>query len=225
MTTRFEKNLTTIQAQLLNIGYDLVEANRLLLDALRDCDEIKFHNAKAHIRNIENKPNELDADIINFLALYAPEAKNLRELISYLKITNELSRTFTNTKNLIKNFTELCNSVDINAIREYSVPMQISTLKALEQSINMIDITNCEDRDELDELYREVLIEEHKTNDLYEVVERCLSVEEFDENGFRKFHQILKALRKSSKIASRATAIATLILYIDKNTTKKPISK
>jgi len=42
--------------------------------------------------------------IIKILALHSPEAKDLREVVAYLKITNEILRASSNTRSLIRVF-------------------------------------------------------------------------------------------------------------------------
>ncbi len=210
MVTKFEESMNEIKAKVTDIGTGLLSANKLLLEALKDCDTQKFNEAKAHIKNIGAKANDIDNSIIKVLALYTPEAKDLRQVIAYLKITNELSRACSNSRSFIRGFTNVCEDVAIETINEYAVPMQTSTVKAIELTISMI---NCDDIDEIQEIYNDVLIEESKTDDLYEMVERNLTIQAQDSNNFEKFHKMLKALRKSGKIASRAISIANLLVY------------
>jgi len=94
--------------------------------------------------------------------------------------------------------------------------MQSATVAAITLTISLI---NCEDVDEVQAIYNDVLIEESKTDDLYEMVERKL-ICQADESStgtrvenFEKFHKMLRALRKSGKITSRAIAIANLLVY------------
>lgn len=212
MKSKFENDLNRTKYQLIEVGNALVDANTIILDALVDCNNKKIYLAQNCISKIINKLDNIDTYIVSILAVYSPEAKDLRCVVSYLKITNELSRVYSNTQKLITSLLDICSCVDIHTIREYSVPIQTSTLKALQLSIMMINIGECSD--ELEELYHDVLIEENKTNDLYEVTERNLSVKNKDEESFNQFHKILKALRRSSKIASRAMSIASLLVYV-----------
>ncbi len=207
----YEVELNNIKNKITTIGDGLVMANDLLLEALKTCDHEKFEEAKSNINNIGSKTSEIDNDIIKVLALYSPEAKDLRQVVSYLKITNELLRASTNTRSFIKGFTDVCSDVDINIITEYAIPMQRSTAKAVRYSINMLNI---ECKDELQDTYNDVLIEESKTDDLYEMVEKSLFAQAKESDDFEKFHNMLKALRKSEKIADRAISIANLLLYI-----------
>ena len=210
MISNFKTNLEEIKEKVIVIGHGLQEANRLILCALSDCDTQKFVNARAHIKNINAKTDDIDNSIIKILALYTPEARDLRQVIAYFKLTNELARACSNTRSFIRGFIDVCEDVDVATINEYAVPMQNSTVNAIALTLSMI---NCDDEDEIQEIYNDVLIEENKTDDLYEMVERNLSIQANDSNEFDKFHKMLRALRKSGKIASRAIAMANLLVY------------
>ncbi len=210
MLSNFQINLNEIKAKIIEIGTGLLEANILINSAIATCDDAKFQEARSHIKNIGSKSNDIDNNIIKVLALYTPEARDLRQVIAYLKITNELSRACSNTRSFIRGFTTVCDDVDTETINEYAVPMQTSTVKAIKLTMTMLE---CEDAEELQEIYNDVLIEENKTDDLYEMVERNLSQQADSVQSFEQFHKMLRALRKSGKIASRAISIANLLVY------------
>ena len=212
MLPTFKTNLDEVKNKITSIGNDLVKANELILKALKDCDQELFNDARNSIKNITSRTDEIDNAIIKILALYTPEAKDLRRVVAYFKITNEIARACSNTRSFIRGFTDVCNDLDVQTINEYTLPMQSSTVKAIRTSIAMI---NVEDADELQEMYEDVLIEENKADDLYEMIERQLVTEaENSKKGFEKFHKMLKALRKSEKIAGRAISVANLLVYI-----------
>ncbi|MBN2817126.1 MAG: hypothetical protein JXQ67_10620 [Campylobacterales bacterium] len=217
MISNFQTSLEEIKTKVIDIAKGLEAANQLILSALSDCETEKFIEARGYIKNINAKTDEIDNLIIKVLALYTPEARDLRRVIAYFKITNELARACSNTRSFIRGFTDVCKDVDVATISEYAVPMQTSTVAAITLCINMI---NCEDEDEIQEIYNDVLIEESKTDDLYEMVERSLFLQADDSlntdagiRSFEKFHKMLRALRKSGKIASRAIAMANLLVY------------
>lgn len=210
MLPNFKENVDEIKTKLTKIGTGLLESNKLILSALNDCEGEKFSQAKAHIKNISAKCDDIDNCIIKILALHSPEARDLRQVISYLKITNELARACSNTRSFIRGFTDVCDDVDVETINEYAVPMQASTVAAIKLTLSMI---HCDDEDEIQEIYNDVLIEENKTDDLYEMVERNLSLQADGSNTFEKFHKMLRALRKSGKISARAISIANLLVY------------
>jgi len=211
MLPTFQENIDDIRKKLTEIGESLVKANSIILEALQSCDEKQFQEARNSIKNITSKADEIDNAIIKVLALYTPEAKDLRRVVAYFKINNELARACSNTRNFIRGFCEACKDLDVKEINEYAILMQTSTLKAITTTVKML---NSDDVDELQDMYEEVLIEENKVDDLYELIERKLLQEAEGSITFEKYHQMLKALRKSEKIASRAISVANLLLYI-----------
>ena len=211
MLPTFKTNLDDIRNKITRIGEDLTSSNELILQALQTCDEDKFNEARNYIKNITSKTDEIDNAIIKVLALFTPEAKDLRQVVAYFKITNELARACSNTRSFIRGFTDVCKDLDVKEINEYATLMQTSTVKAIHTTIKMINI---DDIDELQEMYEEVLIEENKADDLYEMIERKLVEQAENSNTFEKYHRMLRALRKSEKIASRAISVANLLVYI-----------
>ncbi len=210
MLENYEEKLHIIKNNIKEIAKNLVQANNIIIDALKDCKLDKFNEAKLAIKNTSNKTNEIDNDIITTLALHSPEAKDLRAMVSYLKITNELVRACSNTRSFIKGFQDVCTKVDIKTINDYAIPMQKSTVEALENTIKMIDI-DCVD--EIQECFNKVLIAENKTDDLYEMIENALISQADKADNFSRYHQMLSSLRKSEKVADRAISIASLLLF------------
>ena len=212
MLPTFQENIEDIRKKLTEIGESLVKANSIILEALQSCNEKEFQEARNSIKNISSKADAIDNAIIKVLALYTPEAKDLRRVVAYFKINNELSRACSNTRNFIRGFSDLCKDLDVKEINEYAILMQTSTLKAIATTVKML---SSDDIDELQEMYEEVLIEENKADDLYGLIERKLVQEAEGSSTFEKYHQMLKALRKSEKIANRAISVANLLLYIE----------
>jgi len=210
MLANYEEKISEIKSEIISIGTGLVKANQLIVDGLQNCDEKSFIDAKSFIKNVSNIVKEIDNNIITTLALHAPEAKDLRRMVSYLKITNELLRASSNTRNFIKGFIDECKNVDSHIIKDYAIPMQKSTVEAIKNAVDMISI-DCVD--ETQECFNKVVIAENKTDDLYEMIETELFKEKPKESEFTKFHKMLVVLRRSEKIADRAMSIASLLLY------------
>jgi phosphate transport system protein len=210
MLKTYEIKLKEIKKNIYDIGDNLIKSNELILYALDNCDISNLNKAKNYTKNVSKKTNNIDNSIIKTLALHAPEAKDLRTMISYLKVTNELLRASANTRNFIKGFFDVCDDIDINKIKIYALPMQKSTIEALKTSISMLDI-DC--IDEIQETFNKVLVSQNKAEDLYDLVENLLLKDAQNSKNFNKYHSILIALRKSEKIADRAISIASLLLY------------
>lgn len=210
MLAKYENKLIEIKTSIIEIGTGLIEANKMILDGFEDCNIEKFNNAKIYIKNVSNKTSTIDRDIITILALQSPEAGDLRAMVSYLKITNEFLRASANTRNFIKGFVNVCSEIDLKTINDYAIPMQKSTVEALEHAVAMISV-DCVD--EIQECFNKVLIAESKTDDLFELIEANLMAQSKQIEEFSKYHNMLSALRKSEKIADRAMSIASLLLF------------
>lgn len=210
MLLKYQEKLESIKGSVVEIIVGLVNSNKLILEALQDCDKEKFENAKLFIKNVSNKTESIDRSIVTILALHTPEARDLREMVAFLKITNELARASSNTRGFIRGFQDVCSEVDMQMINEYALPMQKSTVESLEYTAKMLTL-DCVD--EIQECFNKALIAENKTDDLYEMLEANVLKKSTNEVEFLKYHSMLSALRKSEKVADRALSIASLLLY------------
>lgn len=210
MLPKYQEALTKIKSSVKDIAEGLCRANEHILKAMSECNEEEFLQAREYIRNVSGKTADIDNEIVKVLALYSPEAKDLRILVAYLKITNELVRAASNTRSFIKGFTITCKELDKQIIEEYARPMQRATIEALKE---MVEMTENDDRDEAEELYSKVLIAESKSDDLYEMIESSILEESEKISDYKTTNKMLSSLRKSEKIADRALSIASLLLY------------
>ncbi len=211
MLKSYDEDLNVIKNSIKDVSKKILDANRTLLEAIKDCNNERFIEAKTYLKNLSSTLNDIDNEIVKILALHSPEARDLREVVAYFKITNELLRASSNTRSLIKAFIRDCKDVDPELIKSYVIPLQKSTIKALEYANSMVGL---DDADELKDILHEIIVEEDKTDELYGMLEKKIFTELKDSSDFEKTHNILKAFRRSEKIADRAISIANLILYI-----------
>ncbi|BAK72126.1 MAG: phosphate uptake regulator PhoU [Arcobacter sp.] len=212
MLKPYESKLQNIKDEILKIGVDVVEALEICLNALEERKIEDLANVSVTEKKLLIKSNEIDNIIVTTLALYSPEAKDLRQLVSFLKITNELVRTGANAKDFAKMFKK-SYSEDLNTsmILEYAVPLLKSALLSLKTSISIIDETNAA---HIEEKYHRVIVEESKTDDLYLMIEKNilkLITKKLDLS--KEYFDTLSALRRLEKIADRAVSIANLLQF------------
>ena len=212
MLDNYIEAVKNIKKSIKDILESILEANRAFLSAVADeCNEDKFDKAREYLKNISSKVDDIDNSIIKVLALYSPEARDLREVVAYFKIDNELLRAASNSRSLIRGFKDNCYAVDKEIVTEYLVPLQTSALKALEMVLQMID---SDDEDELKDIYHLIIVEEDKTDELYSMLEKKIVQKIKDGNDFAKIYKMLRAFRRSEKIADRTISMANLLLYI-----------
>mgnify|MGYP000110728805 FL=1 len=212
MLKPYEAKLQNIKDEISKIGVDVIHSLELSLRALEDKKIDDLKNVEITEKKLLLKSNEIDNIIVTTLALYSPEAKDLRQLVSYLKITNELVRTGSNAKDFAKMFKKsYSDDLNTSMILEYAVPLLRSALLSLQTSISIIDETN---PNHIEEKYHRVIVEESKTDDLYLMIEKnILKLISKNLDLSKEYFDILSALRRLEKIADRAVSISNLLHF------------
>ena len=214
MLSIYDEKVQDVQNKLEKIGTDIVEALDEALTCIQDEKISALKEISVGLKKIENKSNEIDNNIITTLALHSPEATDLREMVSYLRSTNELVRSAKNAKEFISLFRK-AYSDDLNTkvILEFAVPLLKSAKLSLQTAISMIKDNS---DDQIEEKYQRVQIEESKTDDLYSMVEKNL-LKQMSKNLelSKEYFDILTALRRLERTSDRAVAIANLVRFAE----------
>ena len=150
MLKTYEEKVNTITQAICEIAHIVVNSNKNALNLIKSSKIEDLKEINISIKKLTIKSNEIDNLIITTLALYSPEAKDLRLMVAYLKITNELLRAASNCKTFIKGFRK-SYSEEINSkeILEYVVPLLKASNEALETTIKMI---LSHDEDEIEQI-------------------------------------------------------------------------
>jgi phosphate transport system protein len=211
MLSRNEEKLNKIRKDIEKFGSVIVKACEMIFEGLKQLDAKEFENAKNMLKNIEANANAIDNDIITSLALFGAEAKDLRELVSYLKITNEMIRITDNVRGFAKNMTvHIADAGYFHIFKEYALQLYKSSIGAVTIAIGMIS-----SEDDGEDAYRKAKVEESKSDDLYAILEKNILSALGRELDFSANHiQILSTMRKLEKMADRSVAIAKLVLYV-----------
>lgn len=206
------EKIKNIKTQITNMGEQIIETNNKIHDLIKKREFKALKEIKIPIKTINQKSHEIDNMIVTTLALYSPEAKDLRAMVAYLKMTNELVRAAENTKTFLKNFYKnFSDELRTDVILEYTIPMHRSMITALESTLKLLkeDGTN-----DIKKIYNIIAIEENKTDDLYVMIEKNLLPIASNEHELSKeYFNILSSLRKVEKTADRALSIAMLLMY------------
>lgn len=210
MLKTYSNQLEDINNNILSVAISILESNKVVLNAMLECDKELLESAKNSIKNMSARMTEIDNHIIKVLALYSPEARDLRLIVSLFKITNELLRASSNTRSFISGLSNYCVELDSDTVRNFAVPMHKSTVDCLTTMVEMLQ-TTC--TDETQENYNKILIEENKSDDLYELLQENVIKQAPHIEDFHKFTKILSALRKSEKISDRSLDVANLLLF------------
>lgn len=212
MLKPYEEKLKLIKSEVEKLGLDIVEALEVCLKALNERKIENLKNVEVSEKKFLVKSNEIDNLIITTLALYTPEARDLRRMVAFLKITNEIVRTAANTKDFAKMFRRsYSEELNTNTILEYTIPLLKSALLSTKTAISIIDE---QDHSKVEEKYQRVIVEESKTDDLYLMIEKNilkLITQKLDLS--KEYFDLLSSLRRLEKIADRSVSIASLLQF------------
>lgn len=212
MLKPYEEKLKLIKSEVEKLGLDIVEALEVCLKALNERKIENLKNVEVSEKKFLIKSNEIDNLIITTLALYTPEARDLRRMVAFLKITNEIVRTAANTKDFAKMFRRsYSEDLNTNTILEYTIPLLKSALLSTKTAISIIDE---QEHSKVEEKYQRVIVEESKTDDLYLMIEKNilkLITQKLDLS--KEYFDLLSSLRRLEKIADRSVSIASLLQF------------
>lgn len=212
MLKPYEEKLKLIKSEVEKLGLDIVEALEVCLKALNERKIENLKNVEVSEKKFLVKSNEIDNLIITTLALYTPEARDLRRMVAFLKITNEIVRTAANTKDFAKMFRRsYSEELNTNTILEYTIPLLKSALLSTKTAISIIDE---QEHSKVEEKYQRVIVEESKTDDLYLMIEKNilkLITQKLDLS--KEYFDLLSSLRRLEKIADRSVSIASLLQF------------
>lgn len=212
MLPRYENKLNEIRTQLSTLVTSIINANEETLSAFENNLPELYDSARTHLKSIQSDANKIDSEVIKTLALYGPEGEELRLLVAFLKMTNELDRVGENMKKYNNRIQELCRSeCDITVMTPSVIQLQKTTLNALQYIHDYLDSMTTSDAEEL---FRKVSVEESKNDDLFSIIEKDLLnlISESHELS-ADYVKILSTLRKLERTGDRTVNIAALLLY------------
>jgi len=214
MLKPYEENINKIKSEVYEIGQSVIQSNKIALSALKENDMSMMKDISLSISKISDKSNEIDNLIVKTLALYSPEAKDLRLMVAYLKITNEVVRVAANARLFSKQFKKsFTNDLNKKDILEYTIPLLKSANEAL---ILAVEMTKIDDEATLEQHYHKVCVEEDKTDDLYAMVSKnLLKLMTKKQELSKDYFEIMSSLRRLEKVADRAASIANLLLFAE----------
>lgn len=210
MLIKNEEKLCKIRDDIFKLGENISSANKKILLGLKEKNIQDFEDSYVFLRNMESSANSIDNEIVTSLALFGAEASDLRELVSYLKITNEFIRISDNIKAFTKAIIATLNeSGNFTIYQDYTKELCKTALQACNLAIGSLIIEN-----NIEQIYREVVVYKSKCDDLYSILEKVVLNKLSTIDGFSLENmEILSRMRKLQNIADRSIAIVKLMLY------------
>ncbi|MFY9142165.1 phosphate signaling complex PhoU family protein [Sulfuricurvum sp.] len=215
MLPRYENKLNEIRGMISLMLSQIILASEETLEAFETDNTDLYETSRTHIKNLQADANKIDNEIIKTFALFGPEADELRLLVAYLKMTNEIDRIGDGLKKYSKRLYEHCmGGCDMSVLTNAIIQLHKTTINALQY---IIECLNNIDMCDADDVYRKVMVEESKNDDLFSIMEKELLTLIINANELSvEYVKVLGTLRKLERIGDRTVNIASLMLYAQK---------
>ncbi len=212
MLPRYENKINEIQGMLAQLISEVVEAHTQALNAYKNQAPEEFDVVKTTLKSIQKEANAIDNEIVKTFALFGPEAQELRLLIAYLKMTNELVRIGEGAKKYARRMKAHCEGeCNLKSLDDIIIKLHSSSITALRL---ISDCFSKHDECDYTDLYRSVMVEESKCDDLHSILEKDILSRIIVEGELSiEYVKVLSTLRKLERASDHAINIAKLMLY------------
>lgn len=213
MLKNYEEKLNHINSLVSDMAKKVLNAHKVAISSFERKDIKELDAVLDLVKSIDLEAREIDNEIVKTIALFGPEASHLRELLSYIKLTNEIVRIGDYAKTYAKNISSHIKK-STSFIDRYVISLHESAIKAIEFALSIIQE---EDADRIDELYRKTLVEESKADEIFRLFEKDLIANMCDDiENLPDYLNILSICRKLERTADRAVEIAKLLIFAKK---------
>lgn len=212
MSVKYNKQTEDIRQKMLTLLENITESSKMSLEAYIAKDLKVFSDAQEKLKNIQAQADTIDNEIIKTFALYGPEANELRTLIAFLKMTNEIVRIGEGIKKYSRRMQEHSQSeCNLDELNGTIIQLHKSTINALVYTLECFkNLDTCS----IDDFYRKVMVEESKNDDFFSILEKdIMSIIIREKELATEYVRILGTLRKLERSCDRSVNIANLMLY------------
>ena len=215
MSIKYDTKIDEVRAKISELLNTIVIADERALAAYNDHNSDTFLEVQKSLTNIESIGDIIDNEIIKTFALYGPEANELRTLIVYLKMTNEIINIGSGIKKYARRMKDhLASDCNLKRLNTTIVQLHKSTIDALQY---ILDCFNTLPTCNVEDYYRKVMVEESKNDDLFAILEKDIMNSIIDEKELAtEYVKVLGTLRRLERSCDRSLNIATLMLYAKK---------
>jgi len=199
---------------IIGLVEDLATANKHALEAIENNSVEAIEKARTELKEMGEITEKIDNDIVLIFAKFTPGARDLREMVSYLKVTSALNRIRTYTNNYLKNMQTVLmdDNRDMSEFVSDSLRINKCTLNAFDYTLEMLK--TFEDDEKIKKLASRISVESSKTEDIYSILEKDMVQKMSDADGSpEEYFNLLKYFRKNLKVIDRLETIAQRVIF------------
>lgn len=208
IVTAFDRDLETIQAQIMKMGGLVEELILKAAQSLNDRDEEAAEKVRKGDKAIDALENQINEAAAQLIALRSPAASDLRVVLSVMKISGNLERIGDYAKNMAKRTGVLVQMAPINdshaAIRRMAREVQLMLKDALDAYIQ---------RDP--DLARDVIARDEEVDQMYNALFReFLTFMMEDPRNITACMHLHFIAKNTERMGDHVTAIAEQVVYL-----------
>jgi len=214
MLPQYHNARHAVREKVIDLVENLKKTNEIALNAVKNWNIDELEIAKREIKDFKSITEQIDNDIVVIFAKFTPSASDLREMVSYFKITSALNRIQNSTSSYLRNMKIILieSSKDIEQFIKDSLRMNQCTIKAFEYTIEMLKTFDNDDK--IKKLNSKILVEYSKTEDIYSILEKDIVQKMSDAEGnIQDYFSLLKYFRKNLKIIDRLETISQRVIF------------
>ncbi|MBU1668224.1 hypothetical protein KKC13_07365 [bacterium] len=193
---------------------NLAKTNQMALEAMQNNSVEGLEAARKELKDMHDLTEKIDNEIVLIFAKFTPGARDLREMVSYLKVTSGLNRIESNINSYLKNMQSVLmeDNRDLSEFINDSLRINQCTIKAFDYTIEMLK--TFDDDNKIKKLASKITVEFSKTEDIYSILEKEMVQKMSDaDNNAQEYFNLLKYFRKNMKIIDRLENIAQRIIF------------
>ncbi len=214
MLTQYQEARRGVRTDVLKVIEKLSEVNAKALKAVGTSDVAMMEQIRKELKSINKATETIDNKLVAIFALYTPEARDLREMVAYLKITSGFNRIKTSLNGYLKNIQGMLSEDDANIMQFIKESLSINrcTINAFDKTIEMFK--TFDDNEKIKDLASEIDVEYAKTDDIYALLEKSVIQKMKESDGMaEEYFNLLKYIRKNLKIIDRLDSISQRIIF------------
>ena len=203
-----------VRDMVIDMVENLAKTNMMALEAIQNNRVEGLENARKELKDMNHITETIDNDIVLIFAKFTPGAKDLREMVSYLKVTSALNRIDSNINSYLKNMQSVLmeDNREMGEFIHDSLRINQCTVKAFEYTLEML--STFDDDDKIKKLSSKISVELSKTEDIYSILEKEMVQKMSDANSnVQEYFNLLKYFRKNMKIIDRLESIAQRVIF------------
>jgi len=207
MTVAFQRDLDHLKQELLSMGTKVEAAIRKSMAALVKQRPELVAEVISGDRAIDHQETAIEEGCLRVLALHQPVARDLRLILTVIKVNNELERMGDHAKNVAEAAEYLCKHESLPVYQDLD-HMSVAAMRMVHEALQALIAQDTDlarhvrgEDDEVDDAYGDTLTH------LSEVMQRSGDMVE------RGLH-VMTAARNIERIADIATNIAKDVIFL-----------